>query len=209
MSQVPLVDPQPPAGVRKDELRRRLRAARRSQVPGRDREEDGRALAEVVLAALGDLRSALPHGTVCRVAAYEARPTEPPTQELIRRLVETGCDVVVPVTRPDHTLDWAVTNGGEHPAYGEQVGDEALAEATLVVTPGLAVDAAGTRLGQGGGSYDRALAHRRPGTPVVTLLWDDELLGTVSLPREEHDLPVDAVVTPGRGWVWLSRGSAR
>ena len=45
---------------------------------------------------------------VCRVAAYEARRTEPPTDLLVDRLTALGYDVVVPVTQPDRDLDWCV-----------------------------------------------------------------------------------------------------
>ena len=80
-----------------------------------------------------------------------------------------------------------------------------MAEADLVLAPGLAVDAAGTRMGQGGGCYDKALPRRRPGTPVVVLLHPGELIGAgePGLPREQHDAPVDAVLTV-HGVTWLS-----
>ena len=57
----------------------------------------------------------------------------------------------------------------------------------------LAVAADGTRLGTGGGWYDRALPHRRPGVPVWALSRADELLRT--LPEEPHDVAVNQVVT--------------
>ncbi|WP_448631407.1 5-formyltetrahydrofolate cyclo-ligase [Cellulomonas soli] len=67
--------------------------------------------------------------------------------------------------------------------------------------PALAVDTAGTRLGQGGGWYDRALAHARPGVRTVALVYPEELYeaGVRPLPREPHDRRVDAVATPD-GW---------
>ena len=62
------------------------------------------------------------------------------------------------------------------------------------MTPGLTVDPHGMRLGQGGGCYDRALAHRDPAAPVVTLLHEGEA-SELDLPADEHDQPVDAYVT--------------
>ncbi len=52
-------------------------------------------------------------------------------------------------------------------------------------------------MGQGGGCYDKALPRRRAGVPVVVLLHPGELLGPDDepLPREPHDVPVDAVLT--------------
>ena len=73
----------------------------------------------------------------------------------------------------------------------------------LVLLPALAVDGAGTRLGQGGGHYDRTLAllpSTRPGRPVLAaVVRDPELLPAGALPREAHDVPVDAALTPS-GW---------
>ncbi|MGH3743069.1 MAG: 5-formyltetrahydrofolate cyclo-ligase, partial [Micromonosporaceae bacterium] len=53
------------------------------------------------------------------------------------------------------------------------------------------------RLGRGGGSYDRALARLAPGTPVIALLYDDELIR--QLPTQPHDRRVTAVITPSAG----------
>lgn len=55
----------------------------------------------------------------------------------------------------------------------------------------------GTRLGRGGGSYDRVLARVDPGILTVAAVYDSELLGSV--PAEPHDRAVRAVVTPSRG----------
>lgn len=181
-------------GDAKAALRSRLRAHRRALASERDRQADAEALAESVLSAV----RAHTAGEVCRVAAYEARPTEPPTHRLLQRLHEAGFDVVVPVMRPDLGLDWT------RPGRVRPLGPDAVQAARVVVTPGLAANRDGTRLGQGGGSYDRALAQLRPGTLVVTLLYDDELL-EAPLPVEAHDVAVDAVITPQRGLV-ICRG---
>ena len=103
--------------------------------------------------------------------------------------------VLVPVLRDDLDLDWAIyENRGRTVARrardvdsrtGPRLGVDAVAEADLVVVPALAVGADGTRLGRGGGSYDRALARVPAGRPVVALLYDGELLPDV--PAEPHD----------------------
>ena len=81
---------------------------------------------------------------------------------------------------------------------GPTLGAAALADADVVIAPALAVDTTGARLGQGGGWYDRALEHIRPGTPVVALVFPEELYDAEKrpLPRERHDRLVDAVATP-------------
>ena len=73
--------------------------------------------------------------------------------------------------------------------------DDAIHDARVIVAPALAVDRTGHRLGQGGGSYDRALARRSPTAHVVALLFDDEVLTAGEVPVDDHDLPVATVVT--------------
>uniref|UniRef100_UPI000B0B88E3 5-formyltetrahydrofolate cyclo-ligase n=1 Tax=Kribbia dieselivorans TaxID=331526 RepID=UPI000B0B88E3 len=82
------------------------------------------------------------------------------------------------------------------------LGLAALTAVALVIAPGLAVDAAGTRLGQGGGSYDRALPRLRPGTPIVVTLHPGEE-AVEPLPVEAHDRPADGVIT-AEGMRWIS-----
>ena len=60
----------------------------------------------------------------------------------------------------------------------------------------VAVARDGVRLGRGGGSYDRALARVRPGTPIWAAVYDAEVVD--SLPFDAHDHPVDAALTPNQ-----------
>ncbi len=145
------------------------------------------------------------------VAAYVSIGTEPGTGPLLEELLALGRRVIVPVVLPDLDLDWAVYDGPDRlvrarrgllePA-GERLGPEAVATADVVLTPGLAVDRTGMRLGQGGGCYDRALGRVPVGTFTCTLLYDGELLDEV--PAAAHDRPVTAAVTPA-GVTRLSR----
>jgi 5-formyltetrahydrofolate cyclo-ligase len=119
--------------------------------------------------------------------------------------------VILPVVLPDLDLDWAVYEGpdslerrrGLLEPVGRRLGPEAVATADVVLTPGLAVDRTGMRLGRGGGCYDRALGRVPVGTFVCTLLYGDEFVEEV--PSAAHDRPVTAVVTPA-GVSRLTRG---
>ena len=155
-----------------------------------------RGIADLLLATT-ELRRA------ATVAAYVSVGTEPGTGPLLDRLLELGRRVIVPVVLPDLDLDWAVYAGPEHlvrarrgllEPLGPRLGVDAVATADVVLTPGLAVDRAGMRLGQGGGCYDRALGRVPVGTFTCTLLYDDELVARV--PAHSHDRPVTAVATP-------------
>jgi 5-formyltetrahydrofolate cyclo-ligase len=63
----------------------------------------------------------------------------------------------------------------------------------VVFVPALSLDRSGTRMGQGGGCYDRVLP-RAPGARVVALVHPWEVRDE-HLPREAHDLPVTEVIT--------------
>src|SRR5699024_12464206 len=80
---------------------------------------------------------------------------------------------------------------------GHRHGQDAPARVDALLCPALAVDRQGMRLGRGAGCYDRALAHKGPHTPAIALVYDDEFVD--ELPRDPHDVPVDAVATPGDG----------
>ncbi len=176
-----------PATSGKAAARRRVLAAR-THLTVAQHSAVGRALVGAVAA----LRPGLPRGPV---AAYVSLGTEPTT----RPLLAAQPDLLLPVLLPDGDLDWARAEGGLvtgprgllEPA-GPRLGPTAVAECVLVLVPALAVDAAGTRLGRGGGSYDRALA--RAGGLVLAVLHDGELVD--ELPAEPHDRPVHGAVLP-------------
>ncbi len=176
-------------------LRQRIRARRRTAQPG-----------GTTAADLARRVTSLPEVARAKVvAAYVAVPGEPPTSSLLEALAAQGLRVLLPVVAPDLDLDWALDDGTRHAVRGPgglepggpRLGKGAIASADVVLVPALAVDARGRRLGQGGGSYDRALARVRADVLVVALLHDDELL-TEPVPTAEHDRPVGAVVTPLR-----------
>lgn len=166
-----------------------LRAARRALAATRDVDDDERALEHHVLALVDEL--GLGRGAV--VTSYAAVPGEPPTAPVNAALAARGIRVLLPITLPDLDLDWHDAADDTHTPLGL----DAVAAADLVLAPGLAVDRSGTRMGQGGGCYDKALPRRRAGVPVVVVLHPGELLGPgdAALPREAHDQLVDAVVT--------------
>jgi len=154
-------------------------------------------------AALVDLLVPLARGKV--VAAYASMPDEPGGPDLPDALAAVADRLLLPVLRPDRDLDWALFDGtwtpgrfGLREPAGPRLGVDALATASLVLVPAVAVDRRGTRLGRGGGSYDRALG-RAAGT-VVAVIFEPELLDWV--PAEAHDVAVDAIAVPS-GVIWV------
>ena len=140
------------------------------------------------------------------IAAYVPVGREPGRPELVSALAGTA-RLLLPVLLPDGDLDWAESGDlapgprGLVEPTGPRLGPGAVAQADLVLTPALAVDRRGIRMGRGGGSYDRALARCGPHTLIIALLHDGELLDEV--PADPHDQPVHGAVTPRDGVVLL------
>lgn len=173
--------------------RARLLAARRL-VPSARHAADATALA----AAIGSL----PGDPVC---CYLPVGTEPGSPAMLRALA--GRRVLLPVVTGPDPLDWAVYEGpasladgpyGLREPTGTRLGPAAIGQAELILVPALAVDRHGTRLGRGGGHYDRSLPLIEPGTPLVAVVRDDELVAT--LPAEPHDVRMTAALTPTGGY---------
>lgn len=172
---------------------------------------EARAAAQRIAELLLETR-ALRHAAT--VAAYVSMAHEPGTAPLLEALRAQGKRVILPVLEADGDLDWAVHDGEVRSAtrgllepVGPSLGRDAIATADVVLAPGLAVASDGTRLGRGGGSYDRALARVPLGTFTCTLLYDEEY--PVEVPAAPHDRPVVAVAQPSgvhlTGW---ARGRA-
>lgn len=70
-----------------------------------------------------------------------------------------------------------------------------LAEIDLIIVPAVAWDEQGYRVGYGGGFYDRLLA-RADDVPKIGLGFECQVISAV--PRQDHDLRVDALVTEDR-----------
>ena len=132
------------------------------------------------------------------LALYCSIRSEVATSGIFTAAVQAGKRVLYPRT-VDTTLEFIAVEtlaalkasrfGICEPRSGVAV---PLAKIDLIVLPGVAFDEKGVRLGYGLGCYDRALAViGRP--TLVGLAYDFQVLA--ALPREEHDIPVDMVVT--------------
>ncbi|MGV8924328.1 MAG: 5-formyltetrahydrofolate cyclo-ligase [Ewingella sp.] len=76
-----------------------------------------------------------------------------------------------------------------------------LSQLDIILTPLVAFDQHGQRLGMGGGFYDRTLEHWQHGGPYpIGLAHDCQQVS--DLPVEKWDVPLPEVITPGRVWKW-------
>jgi 5-formyltetrahydrofolate cyclo-ligase len=74
----------------------------------------------------------------------------------------------------------------------EPVAGPSLAQLDLIVVPGLAFTAEGSRLGRGAGFYDRFLTTILPTTVKIGVCFEFQKVSEV--PQESHDVKMDAVV---------------
>lgn len=134
------------------------------------------------------------------VASYLSYGFEPQTKDLNETLLNTGKRVLLPRTLKSNEIEWVEWRGEENSLKrngkvmeptGEVYTDLHLID--IVIVPALRIDRAGNRIGQGGGSYDRALS--RISGWKVGLVGALEISGE-PLPVEEHDQRVDAAATP-------------
>lgn len=212
----------------KADLRSRLRAAR-SGLASSTRQRAGSQLAKTVLDWLST--SSMPStpptsdggcGTsvggpkgVKTICAYLSVGSEPPTDELLVALCSAGHTVFVPVCEPGFQLAWVRWFPGVDlvksqlapvmEAVGQHYSFAELGPVQAVLVPALAVDSSGTRLGQGGGYYDRFLAGIFLGgiflggsgqARVAAVVYDQEFLTAGDLPHDSLDMPVGYIVTP-------------
>ncbi len=126
---------------------------------------------------------------------------EPDTRALITALLAQGKRIFLPKCGEGSSMQFyritGLDDGSVFPgAYDipEPTGQEmpVLTECSLCIVPGVAFTAEGSRLGQGGGYYDRWL---RAHPDLRTLAMTYAHLIQERIPCEAHDCRVDAVIT--------------
>jgi 5-formyltetrahydrofolate cyclo-ligase len=187
---------EPSLGDRKRALRSEFIQAR-ARLSREDRVVRSRTIAERA-AALPELTSAR------TVALYSPLNTEVDPSEIGRKLAAAGARVAYPrAPQSGRLLSFATCDpqllirgplGAFEPPLDARLVD--LAEIEIVVMPGVAFSVDGLRLGRGGGYYDATLKKIPARALRIGLGFDLQIVPT--LPREPHDVPLDAVVTEAR-----------
>ncbi|WP_067790293.1 5-formyltetrahydrofolate cyclo-ligase [Paraurantiacibacter namhicola] len=181
--------------------KRDLRAAMR-----RDRREHAAALPAQV-SALVFSRPPAPLMELVRedavIGLYHAVPGEAPAQSYARYFQDNGHKIALPriedgdgaMTFRIHTDPWELSDLVEGPhGTREPAADAEICTPDVVFVPLVAFTDNGWRLGQGGGYYDRFLSAHP--VAAIGMAWDMQYVN--SLPREPHDEPLTAIVTPTR-----------
>ena len=149
-------------------------------------------------------RLVLPHLVEARVvAAYHPLKDEISPYPILERLGD-GQQWALPwFARHDERMIWRAGPATEPSPWGvlQPAPDAPALAPDIVILPLVFADRHGTRIGHGKGHYDRALAHLREAGPVLAIgiAWESQI-SDEALPRDEWDVPLDAVVTP-REWI--------
>ena len=213
------MDEQELINAEKQDRRGRLLEARRRIDPAQCLDA-GRRLADLlagqVLAKPGHSRG----DQSLTVAAFSSMRGEIAMDPSLDLLVGRGYQVLIPMLGTGIQVGWGRLQSEQDledmkriPGWRPDEPDmpalppQALNQADLILVPALAIDHAGIRLGRGGGWYDRALALRAEQTSVVGICWPGEFVED-PLPHLDHDLPVDAVLTP-EGFTPTAAGLSR
>ncbi len=181
-----------PAFERKKEIRQKMLALRRA-LSAHEKDEKSRGLTEKIL-------SLTAYQEAKRILAYLSMPGEADLDPLIRAALAAGKEVYVPVCLADKQMEAGRLRDMGHFVKGpyglrdlpkgyETISPE---EIDLVLAPGVAGAADGTRLGMGAGYYDRYLA-QVPYEKRVLVLWDFQVVE--ELPAEPFDQFMAAIVT--------------
>lgn len=184
--------------VKKPELRALARDRLRRLTPG-EREGAGEAIAERIW-TLPELVAA------DTILLFASLPEEVSTQPLARSIRERGHRLVYPRSRaggllvlhevPDEAALVDGRYGIREPAASLPV--VPVAEVRVALAPGLAWDREGTRLGRGGGYFDRLFG--APGWGGFVCGVFHSLQEVERIPRDPWDAPLGAVVTEREVW---------
>ena len=184
---------------RKTTLRKDLRARRNAHVLALD----PRFRALMFKQPPSPVGALIPAGAT--IGVYLAGPGEAPATAYARHFHEAGHKIALPWfahrDAPMTFREWAspwvddmlVPSPWQRISQPAPDAPEILPD--ILFVPLVGFTAQGDRLGQGGGHYDRWLA-ANPAAVPIGLAWDCQLVD--DLPRETHDRPLRAVVTPTR-----------
>lgn len=162
----------------------------------------GRGAAEAVWQMLGDARKqGLEIDGDHIVSGYWPIRDELDIRRLLRGLHEEGVICALPVVtdrqKPLRFRRWRPGDVLEQRSFGLSEPPAEAPERTprIILTPLLAVDPHGNRLGYGGGYYDRTLYELRQAGPVTALGICFDAQRIADVPHDRRDQPLDWIVT--------------
>lgn len=180
--------------AQKDALRAHARAVR-AALPAAQRADAALRLAETFAAVFS-----FTPGTI--VSGYWPLGDELDPRLLLTALRRAGCRIALPVTGEKRSsLTFRLWEGdaklvmGRFGALIPEDGGAGPVAPDVVLTPLLAFDRGGGRLGYGGGYYDRTIGALRDAKPVLALGLAYAAQEMAAIPTGPYDRPLDAVAT--------------
>ncbi|MBW8184001.1 5-formyltetrahydrofolate cyclo-ligase [Shewanella sp. NR704-98] len=191
------------ANIKRSEIRANIRAARRNISPEQQACFGQQACAHM-LAQLEKLK-------VKRLALYLTNDGELDTQPLIEILWQNGIEVYLPRLHPfsrGNLLFLAYRPNTSLVQNSLKIWEPKLDitqmiqphQLDVIITPLVAFDDVGNRMGMGGGFYDRTLVNwERMGSPLP-IGYAHDCQQVDSLPCEYWDIPLPMIITPTKIW---------
>jgi 5-formyltetrahydrofolate cyclo-ligase len=174
--------------IETSECKKRLRArmkTRRADNENRDLKE--KLLIQNIFSVIKDIKDK-------KFFVYLSYSSEAPTDGLIESLLERSAKVYSPRVEESEMI--AVEYGDDFTlsSYGirEPIGQAYAGEVDFVITPLLAVDRKGNRLGYGGGYYDKYF-EKHPNALRIAYCFDFQIVDETY--AEAWDKPMDYIVT--------------
>jgi 5-formyltetrahydrofolate cyclo-ligase len=195
----------PDTSLLRQSIRNQIRKARRELTP----EQQAEASQSMVSQVMAHERIAAAQN----LALFLSFDGELDTQPLIEALWQRGQQVYLPVLHPfspghllflryDHDTPLVINRLHVREPKLDLTRLLPPTYLDILFTPLVAFDAAGRRLGMGGGFYDRTLRHwrRESGFYPIGLAHDCQQVDNV--PVDHWDVPLPEIITPSRQWQW-------
>ncbi len=151
--------------------------------------------------SLFNLREFSKAGTVM---FYNSKASEVRTQDMVRRALDMGKRVVVPVMDTleyrlflselrDFDTELCIGTFQVPEPRDECIRPVSPEEVDIFILPGVAFDRRGSRLGFGGGYFDKLLKQTKRGALFLGLAFQEQMVEEI--PQAPHDIPVHMVIT--------------
>jgi len=139
------------------------------------------------------------------VLFYISYDNEVYTHDMIKESISKGKRIVVPISDKENRRlilsEFDEWNNLEPGSYGileprkDKIKEISVEEVDLIIVPGVGFDEKGHRIGHGKGYYDNLL---RNSTKALHIGLAFELQIVDHVPTEEHDVPLDGIITEKR-----------
>jgi 5-formyltetrahydrofolate cyclo-ligase len=143
-------------------------------------------------------------GEAMRILFYASFRSEVETLSIIKEALQKGKEVVLPRVCTDtktltkHPISGMLEVTPGYMGIPEPNGEiqYKVEQMDMIVIPGAAFAADGSRIGYGGGYYDKLLSRIKGSKPIVALAFESQIVENI--PTEGHDVMMDYIITEKR-----------